>query len=309
MEEVIIRGKAFSRQEVEEKGRQKNNKIKNILRWIGVGAFATGVIYGVAGIASLPPESDFATKMALAAGIASFVIAGIVLFILSFKKRDPFVEGFKEIERNFPAPIGFDGNAIDVLAGDKVIELSKKPVARLTISSSTKQFQLLMEKHYSKIFSLKDLIDYEIRVDNEVVVTSKTSTKKGIGKAVAGGLLFGEAGAVAGAVAGDSKSTTTQTQTEIHHYSLVLKVNDLAKPSFIVNIDSVQIAEDVVTSLDILVRNTNKNVEENSSSELTTVPSTDIVDKFEEIKKYKELLDLGIITQDEFDAKKKDLLK
>lgn len=32
-------------------------------------------------------------------------------------------------------------------------------------------------------------------------------------------------------------------------------------------------------------------------------------DKFEEIKKYKELLDLNIITQEEFDVKKKELLK
>ena len=30
--------------------------------------------------------------------------------------------------------------------------------------------------------------------------------------------------------------------------------------------------------------------------------------KFEEIKKYKELLDLNIITQEEFDQKKKELL-
>lgn len=32
-------------------------------------------------------------------------------------------------------------------------------------------------------------------------------------------------------------------------------------------------------------------------------------DKFEEIKKYKELLDMGIVTQDEFDIKKKQLLE
>lgn len=31
-------------------------------------------------------------------------------------------------------------------------------------------------------------------------------------------------------------------------------------------------------------------------------------DKFEEIKKYKELLDSGAITQEEYDAKKKELL-
>lgn len=32
------------------------------------------------------------------------------------------------------------------------------------------------------------------------------------------------------------------------------------------------------------------------------------IDKFEEIKRYKELLDMGIITQEEFEGKKKDLL-
>ena len=32
------------------------------------------------------------------------------------------------------------------------------------------------------------------------------------------------------------------------------------------------------------------------------------IDPVEEIKKYKELLDLGIISQEEFDEKKKDLL-
>ena len=31
-------------------------------------------------------------------------------------------------------------------------------------------------------------------------------------------------------------------------------------------------------------------------------------DPIEEVKKFKELLDLGAITQDEFDAKKKELL-
>ena len=32
-------------------------------------------------------------------------------------------------------------------------------------------------------------------------------------------------------------------------------------------------------------------------------------DKFVEIKKYKELLDMGIITQEEFEVKRKEILK
>lgn len=309
MEEVIIRGKPFSKQEIEEKGRQRIKKLTNLFRWLGVGLFAMGIIGGVGGFASLPADADMTTKIGPIMGMAMFVIAGAVLFVLSFKKRDPFEYGKAEIEKNFPAPLGFDGKVIDVLDGDKTIEMSKKPVARLTIDSTKKVFQLLTENRYSKIFTIKDLVDYEIKVDNEVVITSKTKTKKGVGKAVAGGLLFGEAGAIAGAVAGNSKSTTTSTQTEIHHYSLVVKVNDLTKPSFIINLDSVQIAEDVVTTFDILVGNTKKFVGEEAVVE--PKPETNgnkDLDKFEELKKYKELLDAGIITQEEFDAKKKELL-
>ena len=48
---------------------------------------------------------------------------------------------------------------------------------------------------------------------------------------------------------------------------------------------------------------------ETSLAQATTAQKDVAIDKgFDEIKKYKELLDLGIITQEEFDAKKKELL-
>ena len=307
MEEVIIRGKSFSKLEVEEKGKRRIKRITNLFRWLGVGIFATGILVGVLSFFSVEPEAELSEKLLPIMSCLPFLAAGIVLFSISFKKRDPFEYGKNEIEKNFPGPLGFDGKVIDVLEGDKKIVLSQKPLSQLTIKTETKEFQLLTDNRYSKTFLPKDLVDYEIRVDNEIVITSKTKTKKGVGKAIAGGLLFGEAGAVAGAVAGNSKSTTTQVQQEIHHYSLVLKVNDLEKPSFIVNIDSVQIAEDVVTILDILVGNTKKVLEDNQNVDSNALKNKDM-DKFEELKKYKELLDAEIITQEEFNTKKKELL-
>lgn len=46
---------------------------------------------------------------------------------------------------------------------------------------------------------------------------------------------------------------------------------------------------------------------QNSKETATTVVTVNTSDA-EELKKYKELLDMGVITQDEFDAKKKQLL-
>ena len=305
MEEIMIRGKTFTKEEIITYGKKHIHKLSVIFRSIGIPLTAFAALILIVAISS--SIEDAASIPAMILAVLSFAIPAIIMMVLAFKKRDPYEYGVAYINNHFPAPLGFDGKVIEVLEGDKTIDLSKKPVSRLTIQSSTKQFQLLTENHYSNIFLPKDLVDYEIRVDNEVVITSKTKTKKGVGKAVAGGLLFGEAGAIAGAVAGNSKSTTTQTQKEIHHYSLVLKVNDLTKPSFIVNIDSVQIAEDVVTSLDILVGNTKKIVAEETTQPEAPKEAPKL-DKFDELKKYKELLDAGVITQEEFDKKKKELI-
>ena len=315
MEEIIIRGKTFSKEEIIEAGNKRNKRLTNIFRWIGVGLFGMGVI-GFVGMLGTTGDAKTEGLASAITGLIMLGVPGIVLFILSFKKRDAFESGKKELEKHFPAPIGFDGNVVDIIEGDKTLVLSKSTKSSIIVDSKTKQFQVYTEKRFSKIYEPKDLVDYEIRVDNEIVVTSKTKSKKGVGKALVGGALFGGAGAVAGAVAGNTKSKTTETQKEIHHYSFVLKVNDISKPSFIFELDSAQIAEDIVTIFDILVGNTKKfaNIEEKEEKiEQKTEPVKEIqaspnVDKFEEIKKYKDLLDSGIITQEEFDAKKKELL-
>lgn len=50
-------------------------------------------------------------------------------------------------------------------------------------------------------------------------------------------------------------------------------------------------------------------IEELSKAEIETIKSKNtVISPVEELKKYKELLDGGIITQEEFDAKKKQLL-
>ena len=42
---------------------------------------------------------------------------------------------------------------------------------------------------------------------------------------------------------------------------------------------------------------------------LSSSKGEEVDDKFVEIKKYKELLDMGIITQEEFEVKRKEILK
>ena len=341
MEEITIKGKVFTKDQVCEYGKKAIAKKRKILLIFGIILLTISNLIMFAYFFSAEASSAHApgighypsnTKAESAADAISlcmlFGIPGTVLFVLSFVmlKKNPYTAGIKFLEKRFPAPVDFDGNTIEILQYDKILNLSKKPRFEFLISSADKKLQILSGKYYSKILTGKDIIEYEIKIDNEIVITSNTKNKKGVGKALVGGALFGGVGMVAGAVAGNSKSKTTQSQKEIHHYTLALKINDISCPSFVVKMKSLEMAEQATATLDIISQNeseieTNEKVIEEVVQEVVekTTPKTveevthkpakeNSLDKFEEIKKYKELLDMGIITQEEFDVQKKRIL-
>ena len=77
----------------------------------------------------------------------------------------------------------------------------------------------------------------------------------------------------------------------------------IAKPVYILETESLETIEEIAFILDSLYFK--DKIKEQSEPEPV---HNDKNDKFEEIKKYKELLDSGIITQEEFEQKKKELL-
>ena len=118
----------------------------------------------------------------------------------------------------------------------------------------------------------------------------------------------------------------------VHKYTFIVRLNDLNFPSFVARDITIEEMEDLGNTFAILLQH--KQQAESVVRSRTEVPPEVIdvpaeepkeipqeeepkaieqkqnsFDKFEEIKKYKELLDSGIITQEEFDAKKKELLK
>ena len=348
MNEVSIKGKTFTEVEVREYGENSIRKRKRTLTIIGISlaalAIITALYMAVTGFYALeaPVVNEETGEIMTAtdafsmvpACLALFGIPGVILLALSRSKSksDPYNEGVVYLNKHFPHPVGFDGNIITLLQGDKTIKISRKPSLKMIVSSAERKCQIVQGRKRSKILSGNDILDFEIKVDNEIVLTSKTTTKKGMGKALVGGALFGTPGMIAGAIAGKSKSTTNQSQKEVHHYTLALKVNDIIHPSFVAELESLQLAEEVVATLMIICgsnEQTNNethaieepklerseipeivsNVEIKNEQQVTVSKETSVkMDKFEEIKKYKELFDLGIITKEEFDLEKKRIL-
>ena len=303
MKEVNIKGKIFTEDEVSEYGKKAIIKNRKTLLWIGLVLLVLSVFFSILLLVSVLTDNLVIPESFIS--IFMFGSSGIVLIIASFieKKKDPYTSGINFLNKHFPYSIGFDGNIIAVLQGDKTIKLSKNSNFQLIISSVERKFQIVKDGKHSKILTGKDVLEYEIKVDNEVIVTSNSKAKRGVGKALVGGALFGGAGMIAGAVAGNKKTKTTQYQKEIHHYILTLKVNDILSPSFVVELESLQIAEEVTATLAIICQS------DNITEDAEEIVNENKLDKFEELKKYKELLDAGIITQEEFKVEKEKILR
>ena len=149
---------------------------------------------------------------------------------------------------------------------------------------------------------IKDIIDFEIIEDESTV------SKGGVGRAIIGGTLFGEIGAIVGGKIGHKyKQTCTNLKIKITLNSInnpveyITFINTETKKDSILYKNSINIAQEIISILQVICEN-NKNI--NMSQQLNS-PSVSNID---EIKKYKDLLDCGAITEDEFQIKKKELL-
>ena len=150
------------------------------------------------------------------------------------------------------------------------------------------------------IFSYDDIISYELLQNGESI------TKGGLGSAIVGGAMFGGAGTIVGGITGSKKTkqeisefrikiiTRNPYQTEVYvNFVPVGKV----KTGSILFMSYNDSAQRILSQLALIT---------DSASNATSNSSDGIPD---EIVKYKKLLDQGIITQEEFDAKKRQLLQ
>lgn len=155
----------------------------------------------------------------------------------------------------------------------------------------------------ARIYNYSELLEYEILEDGNTI------TKGGLGSAVVGGALFGGIGAVVGGLTGGKKSKEVVRSLKVKivldnkivpaEYIELLKT-EFKKDGFVYRAAK-QEAEDIVAILASISAENEKNKESNNTPAVNN-------DSITEIKRYKELLDGGIITQEEFDKKKQELL-
>lgn len=153
-----------------------------------------------------------------------------------------------------------------------------------------------------KIIKYEDLSSFELQQDGESI------TKGGLGRAIVFGVATGGIGAIVGGITGKKSSSSVNTETKIK----IVSKSETADVSYIIfNQKKLKKKSNAYKQIAIEVDKTlaflQKVVDE--QSEKTNIEKTENISSVaDQIKKFKELADSGIITQEEFDAKKKQLL-
>ncbi|MDK0695919.1 DUF4428 domain-containing protein [Clostridium perfringens] len=160
---------------------------------------------------------------------------------------------------------------------------------------------LIYGKYSTKVYDYKDILEFELLEDGEVI------TKGGLGRAVAGGILFGGVGAIVGGITGNKK-----TKSVVNSLKIKITLNDMNNPTIYIPLiksktktNSVSyrgaygLCQEILSTLDIITK---------SNKEINTNANKINYSEADEIEKFKHLLDAGIITEEEFEKKKKIIL-
>ena len=195
----------------------------------------------------------------------------------------------------------------------KGIEKNNKMLARQQIFKPTSEVGTYLKvDDNNKMFMTNDLLfNYDNLVSYELIEDGSSLTKSGLGQAVVGGVLFGGAGAVVGAITGQKQKETCNslkilitlkdtncTTVYIPFITVSVKKNGNVYQS------AKGLAQNCVNLLTMIVSENNRKATASASVSSASGP----IFIADELTKYKKLLDEGILTQEEFDAQKQKLL-
>lgn len=148
------------------------------------------------------------------------------------------------------------------------------------------------------------LLRFDQLEDYSVVENDKTIEKNnGVSRAIAGSVMFGQTGAIVGAITKSNKNVQFTNLLQIRVFANGTLDNNLIIPFIIggkIKHDSF-IYKDATSRVNSCISTLDKII--NTSNEL---PVSD--ELIEQLRKIKLLLDEGILTQAEFDQKKQELL-
>lgn len=197
-------------------------------------------------------------------------------------------------------------NKIEKAEQNETFASSRNIAGLIDIDETNKTFRVKngMFSMPNQVYKLSSILGFDI-VEDGITVTSG-----GLGRGIAGGIIFGPFGGIIGAITGKRKNKGV-----VDKMSIKLNLNDKSMPVIYIDLiksktkksssaykSAASKADEILSSLDGIMKSLEIEAKQQTSTTESSQSSAD------ELRKFKDLLDEGIITQEEFDAKKKELL-
>lgn len=174
------------------------------------------------------------------------------------------------------------------------------------IDNTNKKFIYQKDNTYSKLYNFSDLISYE------VYENGKSQVEGTAGTALIGGAFFGLGGLIVGS------NVSRDIYEKCNQLKLIIRLNDIQNPQIVItylegaNCDKssatykkiIENLQSVCSMLEYIMNN--KTLEQSAkgnTEETTALPSAK-----EQLRELKAMLDEGLISQEDFELKKKQIL-
>ena len=210
---------------------------------------------------------------------------------------------------HFVLPLGLKNKSAEHII--QAIQVNERNNSLLSMYHSTRKINKFLDMdENNKIwgvpcFSPHIFFTYDDIISFELLENGNSLTKGGLGGAVVGGALFGGVGAIVGSNVGKKR-----TKQEITEYRIKIVTRNPVYPEIYINF----LTTGKVMSDSILYKSYSASAQQIISmlTPMTNEHDSQTVNNSyrpaDEISKYKKLLDDGIITQQEFEQKKQQLL-
>lgn len=177
-----------------------------------------------------------------------------------------------------------------------------KKVGIISFDDNTQSFIIKSSKKNQDLFYYNQIVDFELLENGESI------SKGGLGRAAVGGFLFGTAGAIVGGITGSKKTSSVCNSLQIkitfrnspHQTFYIPFISSSTKTGSFIYKTEYKLAQDTMSALQLAV--------DKVDAKAFNAQPVSAVSGADEILKYKGLLDAGIITEEDFIAKKAQIL-
>lgn len=212
-----------------------------------------------------------------------------------------------------------ENKRIDEIVNPKKYFRSTKSSSNIQVDEKHGLWKITNGLGVGSIYLYEELLSYDLSTNTGVQVKGGVA----VGRAIVGGALLGPAGMVLGGVTGKKKHVTKINRIEINiningtlrntRTITIYKGKDIDETSSMAK-SSLKKAQSDLSLLDLISQSTPPTRTVEQSDVKTIEPSYEQINSeqtsslADEIRKLKELADEGIITHEEFEVKKKELL-